>query len=132
MVAPSALSLSVNWRETLAVIAVAALMMSVLRAMDAEGAFPGRNGRIAVVTSWLGCSEATGVASISPDGTRPRAVTGCGSWDSAQWFPNGRRLLAVNAGVPWTMAADGTHRRRVTVDHPAWFPGPAVFAGASV
>jgi Tol biopolymer transport system component len=55
---------------------------------------------------------------MRPDGTGLRTLTRCGAWFSADWFADGSRLLAMRSfGMPWLMAADGTHRRPVKLDH---------------
>lgn len=95
----------VSWAGVAVMVAVAVLSM----AQWAEGAFPGRNGRIAMGASWLGCEQGR-IATIKPDGTGFRALTRCGE-GAPEWFADGRRLLfTAKAGLS-VMAADGSHRR---------------------
>jgi Tol biopolymer transport system component len=119
VVLPNASFQLARWRAGLAGVVLAAVLISMTWTSDADGAFPGRDGRIAIVSSWLGCGgDQTNVATIRPDGTDLRTLTRCDEWwGSAEWLADGRRLLAVRQRVPWIMAADGTHRRRVTL-HP--------------
>jgi dipeptidyl aminopeptidase/acylaminoacyl peptidase len=123
-----------------ALIVVAALTCSAA----ADGAYPGRNGRIAYVESARGRGQAgwgLTIVTVNADGTGRRALTRptrtSGDFDPA-WSPNGRRIAYVHstgstvgpgqAGTEiWVMNADGSGKRRLTQNvsfdgGPTWSP----------
>jgi Tol biopolymer transport system component len=123
-----------------ALIVVAALMCSAA----ANGAYPGRNGRIAYVESARGRANAgwgLTIVTVHPDGTGRRALTKptrtSGDFDPA-WSPDGRRIAYVHStgstvgpgqvGTEiWVMDADGSGKRRLTWNvsfdgGPTWSP----------
>jgi Tol biopolymer transport system component len=90
---------------------------------DAQGAFPGHNGRIAMAGSGLGdCEdvEQSRIATIRPDGKGFHPVTRCGPFASPEWFADGRRLLFYKNDTVGIMAADGSHRHSVPLDEPVY------------
>jgi Tol biopolymer transport system component len=103
-----------------------AVVIAVLgSAPAAEGAFPGRNGRLAMSLGFYPAAcRAAGVGgetvTFRPDGSRsgsrlkcvgPLRVTDASSPD---WSPDGRRLLAASSKGVVLMGADGSHARAVT------------------
>ncbi len=128
----AAAAVPASWRLPIAWLprAACATALALIPTADALGAFPGDNGRIAVVSSWLGCGGRGGIATIRPDGTGLRMAGSCGSaWGSAEWFADGRRLLTMDStrGTPLVMRSDGTRRRVVDLEpagHP-WAASPS-------
>jgi Tol biopolymer transport system component len=120
------------------------LLAALLCSASAEGAFPGKNGRVAYVESARGrASSGWGptIVSVRLDGTGRQTLTtatrASGDFEPA-WSPNGRRLAYVHstgrrigpgtAGTEiWVMNADGTGKRRLTRNalwdgSPTWSP----------
>lgn len=120
------------------------LFATLLCSASAEGAYPGRNGRVAYVESALGARNAgwgPTIVSVRLDGTGRQTLTTAtrtaGDFEPA-WSPDGRRLAYVHstgrrlgtgtAGTEiWVMNADGTSKRRLTRNalwdgSPTWSP----------
>jgi hypothetical protein len=89
------------------------------------GAFGGRNGRIAIISSWPPCDwDEPGLKLLEPDGSALQPVN-CEA-TSAEWLADGRRLLV--RGRPFGLgiiAPDGSLLRRVRpVEQPRRRSGP--------
>nr|MBA3384169.1 PD40 domain-containing protein [Actinomycetota bacterium] len=120
------------------------LLATLLCSASAEGAYPGRNGRVAYVESALGrigSGWGPTIVSVRLDGTGRQTLTTAtrtsGDFEPA-WSPDGRRLAYVHstgrrfgprtAGTEiWVMNADGTRKRRLTRNalwdgSPTWSP----------
>lgn len=105
-----------------------ALVLAVVLAAPAEGAFPGRDGLIAFERYW----EDTGVSAlyvIRPDGSRLRRVPSTfrskqWAWGMPAWSPDGRAL----AYVRWRTSLDA--RSQIMIARP-WTAKPRFFAYGS-
>jgi Tol biopolymer transport system component len=125
-------------------IAALGLFATLLCSASAEGAYPGRNGRVAYVESAHGARNAgwgPTIVSVRLDGTGRQTLTTAtrtsGDFEPA-WSPDGRRIAYVHstgrrlgtgtAGTEiWVMNADGTSKRRLTRNgiwdgSPTWSP----------
>src|SRR5918992_3350281 len=106
----------------LATLAAFALLTLALLAPTAEGAFPGKNGRIAFVRDG-------DIWTISRLGTGERRVTrDPAPDDDPSWSPNGKwiaftRYLPTAGPVIYRIRSDRTALRRITAGaQPAWAP----------
>ena len=121
-----------------------ALAAAFVCAAPADGAYPGRNGRVAYVESALGrigSGWGPTIVSVRLDGTGRQTLTTAtrtsGDFEPA-WSPDGRRLAYVHStgrqlgpgtsGTEiWVMNADGSSKRRLTRNSlwdgsPTWSP----------
>ena len=121
-----------------------ALAAAFVCAAPADGAYPGRNGRVAYVESALGrigSGWGPTIVSVRLDGTGRQTLTTAtrtsGDFEPA-WSPDGRRLAYVHStgrqlgpgtsGTEiWVMNADGSGKRRLTRNSlwdgsPTWSP----------
>ena len=97
-------------------IGAAVVVTLFAAAPQANAAFPGRNGKIAFAASFTCGFESSAIASVNPDGTELKRLTGCQFVTSSpDWFPDGRSLL-YDAGAPriFRIAAGGSRRRTVS------------------
>lgn len=81
-------------------------------------------GGIVALAGVIALSQSPGIAVTAP-GLAPHRVSAVG-WAPA-WTPDGRRLAVVVRGDLWTMDADGSHARQLTLtpgaeNQPAWSP----------
>ena len=121
-----------------------ALAAAFVCAAPADGAYPGRNGRVAYVESALGrigSGWGPTIVSVRLDGTGRQTLTTAtrtsGDFEPA-WSPDGRRLAYVHSSGRqlgpgtsgteiWVMNADGRSKRRLTRNalwdgSPTWSP----------
>jgi TolB protein len=117
---------------------LAAMLATAAAPAPAQGAFPGRDGRIAYTSDWFpddcghACEEeVVGLNTIRPDGTGRRPIGRCGRRSlacgeyQAAWSPEGRRMAFVRDEEIWVMHADGSRAHRVlgrSAGAPAWSP----------
>jgi TolB protein len=95
--------------------------LSLVPAIPARAAFPGRNGAIVFTRNWH-------IWTVQPDGTQTKLAAG----SQPAWSPDGSRIAYVHTarfGFPnvWTMAADGSDKTQLTSGsnyraQPAWSP----------
>lgn len=97
-------------------VAGALLVAFVVQANPAEAAFPGKNGKIVYVRNYS-------IYSMSSQGTDlKRLTTDPGEKGSPDYSPDGRQITfegpgtGDNASNIWLMRADGSNRRKVTVE----------------
>jgi Tol biopolymer transport system component len=109
----------------LRVIALAAFVLGALWLPPAYGAFPGKNGRIALSVFTGGPTE---IYSIQPDGTGLTQLTQLnGTSLGPAWSADGKKIAFAVQGDIWTMNADGSSQLNLTQtpweeDKPAWSP----------
>jgi Tol biopolymer transport system component len=88
---------------------------------EASATLPGRDGRISMSVF---SNTGENIATVEPDGSRPRLLTHNSRAFFATWSPNGR-LLAFDifpksgGGQIWLMRADGSHKQRVVGGSPS-------------
>src|SRR6476659_2331199 len=113
-------------RRTLMTIGAAGICLAA--AAPAWATFPGANGRIAYDASNFS------IHTVLPSGRGDRQITPTHLGSTPAWSPDGRRIAFTGAGGITTqpeifsMAADGTHLRRLTHNalddsSPAYAPG---------
>jgi TolB protein len=102
------------------------LLISALVVASAQAAFPGKNGRIAFVSSGAASPE---IATISPNGEGALLLTDDDAVDAAPaWSPTGERVAFESEGAIYTMAADGGDRKEIVPaglllqTDPTWSP----------
>ena len=128
-----------NVRRLTILAAALAITGPLLAPTPIRAAFPGANGRIAVVIEGNG----TSIATMAPDGSDlevlisaapPQAVA------APEWSPGGKYILyerhVADQSDIWRMNADGTGQRRLTWhagndQGPTWAPDGSRFAFAS-
>ena len=110
--------------------AVAAVLAALAFALPAQAAFPGANGRIGyAVEEYPTLSDAASyywIASILPDGSRPRSLGG-NAYGPVAFSPNGRRIAYTDgySYALWTAPVTGRGRaRRISAAGlaPDWSP----------
>src|SRR4051794_28431234 len=109
------------------VAVVAVLVLSTAFVGGAGAAYPGKNGRIAFLSTRSG--EERKLVTMRPDGTGRRIVTEAAG--SPAWSGDGRRLAyATHRGQLATIGADGRGRRilRAEGSSPTWSPRNARIA----
>jgi Tol biopolymer transport system component len=103
--------------------------------LGAAHAFPGRNGRLLLLTcdpSAEAQDRVTHFRSITPAGRDFRTIAkfkestprfSCNA-TTATWSPDGRTILYDQGSTLWTMRHDGRRRRKIMDDafYPAWSP----------
>jgi TolB protein len=118
------------------VTALAAVLLA-FAVTTAHAAFPGKNGKIAYNTLWVGPHAfftPPDIYTVDPTGGDPLRLTTDESSSGATWSPDGKRI-AFSSGRDstsyrndiYTMNADGTDVVRLTTDpatdhQPAWSP----------
>ena len=112
-----------------ALLALSLLAALTVRAVPAQGAFPGQNGRIAC-SGVLAAPTSDPAASrlelfgIDPDGSGEGQLTNNTESDFAPKFsPDGRRIAFQRGNQIWTMNADGTGETRLTTTIGSNIPG---------
>jgi Tol biopolymer transport system component len=98
---------------------------------NTEAAWSPDRRRIAFVGETLVKGVASGIFVVNSDGSSPRRLTapkdsGAHREGGPAWSPDGRLIAYPLRGSIWTMAADGSNRRRLTRGktdgNPAWSP----------
>lgn len=124
-----------HWFYRLALIALVG-PIAAFAAAPADGASPGRNGRIVYVNTLFNHAEdgENQIFTVRPNGTGRRQLTYRGESDSPDWAPFGHRIVyrhfpkSGRSGI-WAMDANGRHKhplvpgsRRDYDADPAWSP----------
>jgi TolB protein len=102
--------------------------VGALSIAPAQGAFPGRDGRIAYVR--FGGGIETNIFSVDKNGGNRRELTGgCCNDLEPSWSPDGKKIAFDRYGDIFVMRDDGTHLKRVAkgrgrfgYTQPAWSP----------
>jgi dipeptidyl aminopeptidase/acylaminoacyl peptidase len=104
------------------VMLAAIVLVCVPLTSTASAAYPGTDGRIAFV-------RAHAIYTIGDTGTGLRRLTHTRRCSDPRWSPNGKKLAYVCGGDLWIMAANGSHKTRVTTpaprysdSRPSWSP----------
>lgn len=107
--------------SALAGLAASVLFFALLTGV-ASAAYPGADGKIAFV-------QDRAIYTISDTGAGLQRLTGTRHCSDPRWSPNGTKLAYVCGGDLWIMAADGSHKTRVTNgaprysdSRPSWSP----------
>lgn len=116
-------------RGLASVLAMLATMSALMVATPtAQAAFPGQNGRLAIVIS-EGVEDARDIWTIDPDGTDLLRLTTYEHWDLyPAWSPDGSRIAFTRSLVDlWTMNSDGSEQTQLTSEpgwegQPTWSP----------
>ena len=109
------------------------LCMFGVSVAPAAAAYPGANGRIAVIRPGGGGGFVIGdIWTVRPDGTGARRITHTGDNSDPVWSPDGTRIAfaSYHAGAGndiWIMRADGSRKIRITYgasaqQDPTWSP----------
>jgi Tol biopolymer transport system component len=108
-------------------VTVGVVLLALALPWPAEGAFPGRNGKLAV--SYLGFPELQiELFTLDPDGQNLTRLTNSPEADrEPEWSANGRWITFERGGDIWVMRADGTDAGLVAdmaipATSPAWSP----------
>lgn len=114
-------------RRLLEVSLAGALVCVPLSSGTAHAAFPGSDGRVALVKNnsiYTITSSGADLKLVARGGTMPR------------WSPDGRRIAMVRRGNVWVMNADGTHQAQATrsggLSAPTWSPDGAWLGAVAV
>lgn len=104
------------WMPGLSAVAVAALVATGLTG-TAQAAYQGLDGLIAFVRNG-------NIYTINPESTTPGStvvrLTRDGHDSGPRWSPSGKRLAYLDRGNLWIMNANGSHKKRLTDQAPAY------------
>ncbi len=94
-----------------------AALLSIGVAGTAQAAYPGSDGLIAFVRNG-------NIYTINPESATPGStvdrLTRDGHDSGPRWSPNGLRLAYLDKGNLWIMDANGSHKKRITGQAPAY------------
>jgi Dipeptidyl peptidase IV (DPP IV) N-terminal region len=104
------------WTTGSAVLATTALL-GISAPGTAQAAYPGSDGLIAFVRDG-------NIYTINPESTTPGStvvpLTHGGHDSGPRWSPDGEQLAYLDKGNLWVMAANGSHKTRITDQSPAY------------
>ena len=100
---------------------IAGVLLAGAPATPARAAYPGSDGRIAFVRNG-------DIYSVAPSGTGLRLLAGGGQDAAPRWSPNGTRIAYLDKGNLWVMHADGSGKRQLTRDEPAYSDGRSAWS----
>jgi dipeptidyl peptidase IV (DPP IV)-like protein len=104
------------WMAGLTAAAMAGLLVTG-PAASALAAYPGADGLIAFVRN--GDIYSVNPESATPGSTVSR-LTSDGRDSGPRWSPSGKQLAYLDRGNLWVMDANGSHKRRITDQSPAY------------